>query len=245
MASGIKTCPNCGGLYTGATDKCLGCIFRSHAPSLPLVKLSRAERRAAERVRSARPVQEADTIAAPVQRSHPYKKKPQKKHKPIPRKTSRPAGASKPSVSPPARVKRAEPVRPQPEPPRQPVYVQKRGAVPMPPQEPGLGTLALAEGNVRSEVGPAGRVMQLATVQCTCLGMNQDCFKCDGTGYCEVELLSSVQGVSTGTATRLTGARSLVDAETHFSNDSRGGEPYGIRERGRFGSNPLHDDHDE
>jgi hypothetical protein len=32
--------------------------------------------------------------------------------------------------------------------------------------------------------------------------------------------------------------------ETSFSKDSRGGENYSIRERGRYGSSPLHDDHD-
>jgi hypothetical protein len=245
MAPGIKTCPSCGGLYTGATDRCMGCILSSHAPPPPEVKLSRAERRAAERARRVRKAKEASATIGPAQRTHPPKKKRPKQPTPSPQQTSWANRTSKPSLAPPPPLKRLKPNRPKPVPPKQPVYEQKRGSVPMPTQEPGLGALARAEGRVRAEVGPGGRVVKRATVQCTCLGMNQNCFKCDGTGYCEIELVNSASSSPIISTQKPSSAHNPAPTESHFSNDSRGGDPYGIRERGRFSSNPLHDDYDE
>ena len=53
--SAIKTCKQCGGLYTGGTPLCAGCYFASFAPaaipdcSAPEKTMSRAERRTLEK----------------------------------------------------------------------------------------------------------------------------------------------------------------------------------------------------
>lgn len=73
--------------------------------------------------------------------------------------------------------------------------------------------------------------------------MNAGCFKCDGTGYCEVELDHGT--AEQGPVDQIRAQQNRpAEPEVGFSGDPRGGETYGIREHGRFGSNPLHDDFD-
>jgi hypothetical protein len=76
---------------------------------------------------------------------------------------------------------------------------------------------------------------------CSCGGENENCFKCDGTGFYTKQVVEHSEDLRPPLSKlRNTGS---VLAESSFSNDARGGE-YGIRERGRYGSNPLHDDHE-
>ena len=77
---------------------------------------------------------------------------------------------------------------------------------------------------------------------CSCGGENEKCFRCDGTGYYTKQVVSTSVN-SPSSILRNIRLNNQASTEISFSNDARGGE-YGIREQGRFGSNPLHDDHD-
>ena len=79
---------------------------------------------------------------------------------------------------------------------------------------------------------------------CSCNGNNERCMRCDGTGYYVKKIIEN----SDLSAYKLYNKayakyNSKTTQESGFSNDSRGGF-YGVREQGRFVSNPLHDDHD-
>ena len=80
--------------------------------------------------------------------------------------------------------------------------------------------------------------------ECPCNGDNERCSRCDGTGYYTKEVVDQFTGTPSkpwvSESSRF-GNRSIQ--ESTFSNDQRG-DIYGIRERGRYGSNPLYDDHD-
>ena len=87
----------------------------------------------------------------------------------------------------------------------------------------------------------AGRLeVHYEQAACPCGGVNDRCSRCDGTGfYAKTVVDTDLRRAPTSGTQRLIGAAS----ESTFSNDSKGGS-YGIRERGRFESNPLHDDYD-
>jgi hypothetical protein len=90
---------------------------------------------------------------------------------------------------------------------------------------------------------PDGSKVYRQIAQCACAGENTNCFKCDGTGYYEREVLADPP--VEGAVDRLRRAADQASAaEVGFSKDPRGGETYTVREHGRYGSNPLHDDHD-
>ncbi len=79
---------------------------------------------------------------------------------------------------------------------------------------------------------------------CSCNGENERCFKCNGTGFYIkkiIEELSIPTSKTTKSSRSAKKTRSIQ--ESSFSNDPRGND-YGIRENGRFSSNPLYDDHD-
>ncbi|GAA0421325.1 hypothetical protein GCM10009094_27020 [Massilia aurea] len=69
------------------------------------------------------------------------------------------------------------------------------------------------------------------------MGNNATCFRCDGRGYYEKK--SPIKTTSQTVSPEI-GARSIVRHES----DSRGGS-YGVRENGRFLSNPDHDAYDD
>jgi hypothetical protein len=76
--------------------------------------------------------------------------------------------------------------------------------------------------------------------ECTCNGENEKCFKCHGTGFYQrtfVENMSECHDRVQEKNAYGTGS----NQETQFSNDQRGGT-YGIREQGRFSSNPLYEE---
>lgn len=77
---------------------------------------------------------------------------------------------------------------------------------------------------------------------CSCGGENEKCFRCDGTGYYTKKVVPTSANSSSSLHSNLR-LKNQASAESSFSNDARGGD-YGIRERGRYGSNPLYDDHD-
>ena len=84
---------------------------------------------------------------------------------------------------------------------------------------------------------PQGSEVPMISVDCSCMGNNATCFRCDGRGYYEKKA-----PIKTTLQTILPeiGARSIVRHE----NDSRGSS-HGVRENGRFLSNPVHDAYDD
>lgn len=78
---------------------------------------------------------------------------------------------------------------------------------------------------------------------CSCGGENENCFKCDGTGFYTKKVVQDSSKLTSIAPNSRLGLKNRTPSESTFANDSRGGE-YGIRERGRFSSGPLHDDHD-
>lgn len=112
------------------------------------------------------------------------------------------------------------------------------------PQLPSLGDSALLEGKTLGKSEKAGMTIRYEVARCSCQGENENCFKCDGTGYYRREVVEQYRHMDEN---KLRGQSYFnqrnSNGEYRFSNDQRGGE-YGIREVGRFSSNPLHDDHD-
>ncbi len=96
----------------------------------------------------------------------------------------------------------------------------------------GLGELSKSEGQPKS--APGG--ITLVPTKCSCRGENQNCFRCDGTGFYERAIVSYTSPNNL--------QNSSTRQEVTFSIDSRGGK-YSIRENGRFESSPLEDDYDE
>lgn len=84
---------------------------------------------------------------------------------------------------------------------------------------------------------PTGSAVPMISVDCSCMGNNATCFRCDGRGYYERK--APVQTTSQTVLPEI-GVRSIVRHE----HDSRGGS-YGVREYGRFLSNPDHDAYDD
>jgi hypothetical protein len=113
------------------------------------------------------------------------------------------------------------------------------------PQLGSLGETSLNEGKILGRMTKAGMTIRYESAPCTCGGENSNCFKCDGGGYYRREIVEKMKHESSVAVSNPRGRRpqDFTESETRFSNDARGGE-YGIRESGRFASNPLHDDHD-
>lgn len=112
---------------------------------------------------------------------------------------------------------------------------------------PALGSLGETCKNVGGILGrqtKAGMTTRFENADCSCGGENANCFKCDGTGYYRREIVEKMQTEPASSVSKLrSGNVNSTQVEAHFSNDARGGL-YGLRECGRFSSNPLHDDYD-
>ena len=93
-------------------------------------------------------------------------------------------------------------------------------------------------GQILSTAYEGGVIISHIQSECTCGGINERCIKCDGTGYCAKKIIESGHINHESPRTIKTSKQ-----EVSFSNDPRGGV-YGIRENGRFFSNPSHDDHE-
>ena len=78
---------------------------------------------------------------------------------------------------------------------------------------------------------------------CSCDGENENCFKCDGTGFYTKQIVQETSILPPVPLNSGLRSKNQSPSESSFSNDARGGD-YGIRERGRYGSNPLYDDHE-
>lgn len=112
------------------------------------------------------------------------------------------------------------------------------------PQLRSLGETSANEGQVLGRQTKAGMTIRYENAACSCGGENANCFKCDGTGYYRREIVETIDFDPTGKIAKFRSEIvSRPKPEAHFSNDTRGGE-YGLRERGRFASSPLHDDYD-
>jgi hypothetical protein len=107
------------------------------------------------------------------------------------------------------------------------------------PPLPGLGAAFQQVGTSLGVVQKAGLVINYEPAACSCGGENPNCCKCDGTGVYRRE---TVLGYANGPPPPPAVRRRAGDArsESTFSNDPRG-DQRGIREEGRFESNPHYD----
>jgi hypothetical protein len=81
------------------------------------------------------------------------------------------------------------------------------------------------------------KAVPMITVDCSCLGNNASCYRCDGRGYYE-------RAAAVTSSPSPSNSRTQVASIVRYEKDSRGGE-YAIRENGRFLSNALHDIYDD
>lgn len=101
-----------------------------------------------------------------------------------------------------------------------------------------------ADGAIIKRTYNGGTSIRYEQSICSCNGDNDRCIRCDGTGYYAKKIIEKYENNKTKNSELNKIPENYPStSENKFSNDSRGGI-YGIRERGRFGSNPLHDDHD-
>lgn len=102
-------------------------------------------------------------------------------------------------------------------------------------QTNGIKTLA----NHPKKVSPTIKTSSIES-KCSCGGENENCFKCNGTGIYTKKIVSNIEECHHIIQEKQTRAINS-NQESKFSNDQRGGI-YGIRERGRFSSNPLYEE---
>lgn len=76
--------------------------------------------------------------------------------------------------------------------------------------------------------------------KCSCEGENENCFRCNGTGFYMSQIVTNIEACQDKIQKNRTHQKNPTP-KNQFSNDSRGGI-YGIREQGRYLSNPLHED---
>ena len=95
--------------------------------------------------------------------------------------------------------------------------------------------------NTQFANSPNNDKYDLVISTCSCMGENENCYRCYGTGIYERKVLKS-------STTTLEFNRQDINTNplkpASFSSDSRGGV-YGIREDGRFASLPKHDNYDD
>jgi hypothetical protein len=110
---------------------------------------------------------------------------------------------------------------------------------------PGLGYAASHEGMTVGHTVVAGHIVNYVSSACSCGGENPNCFRCDGTGFYVLERIGNEVSAAVSGKRKAGKSRGrTLPTETSFSNDTRGGS-YAIRENGRFGSGPVHDDYDD
>ena len=76
--------------------------------------------------------------------------------------------------------------------------------------------------------------------KCRCEGENENCFRCNGTGFYNSQIVTNIEECQDIIQEKRTYQTNSTQ-ESQFSNDQRGGI-YGIRERGRYSSNPLYEE---
>lgn len=121
----------------------------------------------------------------------------------------------------------------------QPVRRVEMNAPDVTPPLPGLGAAFQKVGTSLGVLERGGLVINYEPAACTCGGENPNCCKCDGTGVYRREM---VLGYSNGAPPAPAVPRRAAEArsESSFANDPRG-DSRGVREQGRFESNPLYD----
>lgn len=103
----------------------------------------------------------------------------------------------------------------------------------------GIAAAGESEGSYLGVRTKAGLVIRYESARCTCGGENSNCFKCDGTGVYRREIVEEVLNPDHPPQMARFG-RAVPRSEASFSSDPRG-DDRGIRELGRFSSNPLYD----
>lgn len=76
--------------------------------------------------------------------------------------------------------------------------------------------------------------------KCSCEGENENCFRCNGTGFYKSQIVTNIEECQDKIQKKRTQQTNSTQ-ESQFSNDQRGGI-YGIREHGRYSSNPLYEE---
>lgn len=95
------------------------------------------------------------------------------------------------------------------------------------------------QNNQREKTSPKIKTISI-DAQCSCKGENENCFKCNGTGFYKRKIITNIEECQDRVQEK-TIYKSNSIQESQFSNDSRG-DIYGIRESGRYSSNPLHEE---
>lgn len=75
---------------------------------------------------------------------------------------------------------------------------------------------------------------------CSCKGENENCFKCTGTGFYKSKIITNIEDCQDRIQEKRNYQSTSIQ-ESQFSNDPRGNN-YGIRENGRYSSNPLYEE---
>lgn len=100
------------------------------------------------------------------------------------------------------------------------------------------------DGTILKQDEICGVKIRYEQASCSCNGDNEKCMRCDGTGYYAKKIIENSNEESSRLKTENFIKYNIKSRqESRFSNDLRGGD-YGIREDGRFNSNPLYDDDD-
>lgn len=76
--------------------------------------------------------------------------------------------------------------------------------------------------------------------KCSCEGENENCFRCNGTGFYKSRIVTNIDECQDRIQEKRTHKTNSIQ-DSQFSNDQRGGI-YGIREHGRYSSNPLYEE---
>lgn len=105
-------------------------------------------------------------------------------------------------------------------------------------------SMGAANGAVLGSARKSGMQVHFEKAECPCKGENERCSRCDGTGFYVKEVVDQfLTTPSTPWVDHSARKGGSTTQEVSLSNDARG-DDYSVRERGRYGSNPLHDDHD-
>lgn len=101
----------------------------------------------------------------------------------------------------------------------------------------------MTEGSILEVKYIMGVKVRYEYASCSCNGDNERCIRCDGTGFYVRKIIDESNHDKSYEKRIFKSSSSKATQESSFSNDYRGSD-FGIREVGRFNSNPLYDDHE-
>ncbi len=114
-----------------------------------------------------------------------------------------------------------------------------------PPPFDGILHREKAENSIRKPSETARKSpIDAAIISCTCGGENERCFRCFGKGYYEVSPQQAARMEPQRDTKPGTKRHGPASGPASFASDDRGGSR-GLREQGRFASEPAHDDYGE